>query len=176
MSDIFLGEIRMFGFNFAPVQWALCNGALLPVTQNQALFALLGTTYGGNGMTNFALPDLQGRTPLDFGTAPDGSSFTMGQKGGVETVTLQTSQMAAHNHLVNASITPGNAPSAASGTALIASVATQGVNFYGPASTLVSLAPQSVGPAGANVPHNNQQPYLVMNYCISTIGVFPSRS
>ncbi len=110
MSDIFLGEIRMFGFNFAPVQWALCNGALLPVTQNQALFALLGTTYGGNGMTNFALPDLQGRTPLDFGTAPDGSSFTMGQKGGVETVTLQTSQMAAHNHLVNASTSPATPP------------------------------------------------------------------
>jgi len=173
MSDYFLGEIRVFGFSFAPKQWAFCNGALLGIQQNAALFSLLGTYYGGNGVQNFALPDMRSRTPIGYGTAPDGTQFTIGENGGEENVTLTLQQIPAHNHNVTATTTAANSPTVSTTTALIATVASGA--YFGPPSSLVALAPQSVGNTGSTQPHTNLQPYLAVNYCISLTGLFPSR-
>ena len=173
MSDYFLGEIRMFGFAFAPVNWAQCNGAVLAINQYTALFSLLGTYYGGNGTQNFALPDLRSRTPMGFGTAPDGTQIVVGETGGVETVTLTMQQIPAHNHNVAVTTTAADIPNVSTATALIA---TSAASYYGAASSLVALAPQSVGSTGSGQPHSNLQPYLATNYCISLVGIFPSRN
>jgi len=173
MSDYFLGEIRMFGFNFAPKNWAQCNGAVLAISQYQAVFALLGTYYGGNGTQTFALPDLRSRTPMGFGAAPDGTQIVLGEKGGVESVTLTVQQMPAHTHAVAATTTAADTPNISTATALIS---TPGASYYGAASSLVALTPASIGSTGSTQPHANLQPYLATNYCIALYGIFPSRN
>jgi microcystin-dependent protein len=165
MATPFLGEVKIVSFNFAPKGWALCNGQLLPINQNQALFSLLGTTYGGNGQTTFALPNLQGRVPLHMGSA-----FVMGQAGGETAHTLNISEMPAHTHIPvgssnNASVTTpaGNLWAAQSG------------GGYSPSSN-ANMNPASITNVGGSQPHDNMSPYLVLNFCIALSGVFPSRN
>lgn len=173
MSVPFVAEIRLFSFNFAPKGWAFCNGALLAIVQNQALFALIGTYYGGNGTSTFALPDLRSRVPLHMGTSP-GGSYTIGQSSGTENVTLLTTQIPAHNHLAETVATPGTAKSPIGN--LLAQTNPNTTFRYGPdAANIVTLNPASIQPAGGNNPHTNIQPYLAMNYCIALSGLFPSR-
>jgi len=169
MAEPFIGQIQSFGFNFAPRNWAFCNGQILSIAQNTALFSLLGTMYGGNGQTTFALPDLRGRTSLHFGQGAGLSNYTQGETGGVETVTLANKEMPMHNHTLNA----------ASGAKLNNQPAN---NSLGGANIYVAVAPDSVmsagsiGMSGGNQPHENRQPYLVINWCISLQGIFPSRN
>lgn len=173
MADPFVAEIRIFPFNFAPRGWAWCDGQLLPLSQNTALFSLLGTTYGGNGQSNFALPDLQGRAPMHPGQGPGLSLHDLGETGGSETVTLLESEIPAHSHAVlsfndvGEDRIPGPTESLARST---------GGNVYGAAASLVPLAPQALTPAGGSLPHNNLQPYLTFYFCIALQGVFPPRS
>ena len=182
MSEFFIGQIMMAGFNFAPRFWALSNGQLLPIAQNQALFSLLGTQYGGNGTTNFALPDLRSRTPIGYASSVDPSwqppSVQIGQASGVENVTLLSTNLPAHSHSMNAVSTAGNNRSA-SGRLFATSTASTGTppNIYA-ASTgpLVPLNPATVAPSGGNQPHPNLQPYSVINFCIALSGIFPSRN
>ena len=181
MSNPFLGEVRLFGFNFAPRGWAFCNGQLLSISQNTALFSLLGTMYGGNGQTNFALPDLRSRAAIHFGTGTGLSPYTQGQFAGTETITLTTQQLPAHVHTLN-----GDNSSATTGVPTagnLAVPATPGrppvaVNGYttGAPANAVALNPASIGITGGSQPHSNIQPILVMNYCIALQGIFPSRS
>lgn len=173
MADPFIAEIRIFPFNFAPKGWAWCDGQLLPLSQNTALFSLLGTTYGGNGKSNFALPDLQGRAPMHPGQGPGLSLHDLGETGGSETVTLLESEMPAHSHQfrvfndVGEDRIPGPTESLARST---------GGLLYGAPGPLVSLAPEVLPPAGGDQPHNNLQPYLTFYFCIALQGVFPPRS
>jgi len=169
MSEPFLGQIQPFPYNFAPRGWAFCSGQILPIAQNTALFSLLGTTYGGNGQTTFALPDLRGRVPLHFGQGPGLSPYDLGQVSGTETVTLLSTQMPAHNHTMNAS-TGEAADTIATGQVLASSA------IYAPGSPNTVMSAQSVGQAGGNQPHPNLQPYLVLNWCIALEGIFPSRN
>ena len=169
MSDPFVGEIRLFGFNFAPRGFALCNGQLLSVNQNQALFSLLGTQYGGNGVQTFGLPNLQSRTPIHFGT-----TLPQGGTAGAETVTLTVPQMPAHKHaLVGTSATADKRPAVGHSFAYDTSPA---VEFYAAPANLVALDPRSLTNTGGNQPHPNMQPYLVLSYCIALQGIFPSRN
>lgn len=172
MADPFLSEIRMFGFPFAPKWWAQCNGQLLPISQNQALFSLLGTMYGGNGSTNFALPDLRGRAPMSFG-----NGTVQGEAAGVENVALLSSQMPPHTHQAVGATDTANSRNydGAQFTAATNFVTQQPTNVYGAAVAMVPLGP-SMTAAGGSQPHNNMQPSLVVNFCIATVGVFPSRS
>ena len=172
MADPFVAEIRMFPFNFAPKNWAFCNGQILPLAQNTALFSLLGTYYGGNGLNNFALPDLQNRTPLQQGQGAGLSQRELGEAGGAAAVTLQENQVPSHNHqlqhagTVATSGSPGGAVSFGSaGVAQVYSVA---------GGTPVTLQ-RPVGPVGDGLPHNNRQPFLVLNFCIALTGVYPQR-
>lgn len=172
MSEFFIGQISMFSFNFAPKFWAQCNGQFLPIQQNSALFALLGTQFGGNGITNFALPNMQGRTPVGF----DSNAVQMGQAAGLEVVTLTSTQMPAHSHKLGATSTTANkrVPSGKMLAADNASVAEYyAVPSAGPTTT---LDPQSVSIVGGSQPHNNMQPYSVINFCIALNGIFPSRN
>ena len=166
MSEPFLSEIRLMSFNFPPKGWAFCNGQLLPINQNQALFSLLGTTYGGNGMTTFALPDLRGRVPIHVG-----SGHYLGQAAGQESVTITASTMPAHNHQVR-----------------VSSVATGGTvgptnnylgganNAYRSGGATTTLIPETVGTVGGSQPHENRQPYLTISFCIALQGIFPSQT
>jgi microcystin-dependent protein len=171
LSTPFVGEIRLYSFGRVPKGWALCNGALLPINQNQALFSLLGTNYGGNGTTNFGLPDLQGRTPVYNGT-----QFVLGQKTGAENVTLLANQIPLHSHPMMGVNIVGTAAQPNSHA-----YANQTSGFaeprYAPAtSSPVALSPSTVQPAaGGSLPHTNMQPFLVGNYCIALVGIFPSR-
>jgi microcystin-dependent protein len=173
VADPFVAEIRIFPFNFAPNGWAFCDGQLLPLSQNTALFALLGTTYGGNGKSNFALPDLQGRTPMHPGQGPGLSLHDLGETGGSETVTLLESEMPSHAHALVAAPTPGNSRAPA-GNVLARSI---GGNVYLPpaGAPLVAMAATALTPAGGDQPHNNLMPYLTLNFCIALQGVFPPR-
>jgi len=166
----FLGEIRAIAFNFPPKGWAFCNGQLLSIQQNQALFAILGTTYGGNGQTTFALPDLRGRSPLHFGQSPGLSNYVLGQAAGTEGVTLIQSQMPAHNHLVKAN---ANANAGVAANSFPAGPPS-GNNLYGPSVAGPAMDTNMVPAQGGNQPHSNQQPYLVVNYVIALVGIFPS--
>ena len=165
MSEPFLSEIKILSFNFAPKGWALCNGQLLPINQNQALFALLGTTYGGNGQTTFALPNLRGRVQIHMG-----NGHTLGETGGSTSVTLNQSQMPQHLHFLTAQPSTGNQLAAAS------AVLAQASNVYHTADNLVAINPESVSNVGGNQPHNNMMPFLVLNFCIALQGIFPSRN
>jgi microcystin-dependent protein len=172
MSEPFLGEIRLVGFNFEPRGWAFCNGQLLSIAQNTALFALLGTTYGGNGQTTFALPDLRGRAPIHMGQGPGLTNRRIGEVGGSENVTLTANQLPAHNHNLNALAVP-----AASGDPTQRLLAQSRGSVYAPPSeTPVVMSQQAIGFAGGSQPHENMQPYLVMNYIIALEGIFPSRN
>ncbi|MBL8264343.1 MAG: phage tail protein [Xanthomonadaceae bacterium] len=181
MSEFFIGQIMMAGFNFAPKFWALANGQLLPINQNQALFSLLGTQYGGNGTTNFALPDLRSRTPIGYASSVDPSwqppSVQIGQSSGVENVTLLSTNLPAHTHSMNASTTNGD-NRGASGRIYATSTSTATpLNVYASSSgPLLPQTPQTVAPAGGNQPHPNLQPYSVINFCIALSGIFPSRN
>lgn len=182
MSEPFLGEIRMVGFNFNPVGWALCNGQLLPVAQNSALFALLGTTFGGNGQTTFGLPDFRGRSPVGMGSGPALTQIVQGEQAGVEQVTLLQSQMPMHTHLVNvgtASSDPVNAPTATNNV-LGASGAGQGnATIWSTATALqttVPLNPGQIAISGGSLPFAIRNPFLGTNFIIALEGVFPTRS
>ena len=171
MSEQYIGEIRAVGFNFAPTGWALCNGQTLPINQNQALFSILGTTYGGDGVTTFNLPDLRGRTPVHFGTGGSGNQVSLGQVGGAESVILNGNQ-SPHTHLVAAQSAGGNS-NTPSGNLPGASASP--VQAYG-STPGPQMNGSIVGLAGGSQPHSNIQPVLVVNYIIAITGIFPSRN
>jgi microcystin-dependent protein len=166
MAEPFLSEIRIFSFGFAPKGWALCNGQLLPINQNQALFSLLGTTYGGDGRVNFGLPNLQSRVPIHVG-----SGHTLGEKGGEQAHTLSIGELSTHTHTLNANSGAG-AATTPNGAVLTKAPA----NTYGTAAQLVAMAPTSVGNAGGSQAHLNMQPFLTLNFSIALQGIFPSRN
>lgn len=181
MSEFFIGQIMMCGFGFAQKFFAQCNGQLLPIAQNQALFSLLGTQFGGNGTTNFALPDLRSRTPVGFASSVDPAwnppALQIGEAAGVENVTLLSTQMPAHTHAMNASTASGDNRSPSDrlyGTST--STATPPDLYGGSSGPLVPLSPQTLAPAGGNQPHPNLQPYTVINFCIALSGVYPARN
>jgi len=169
MSSPFLGEIRIFAGNFAPRGWAMCNGQILPISQNTALFSLIGTFYGGNGTSNFALPNFQGNVPVGQGQGPGLSPYEIGELGGQTSVTLITSQLPAHIHPIGASSAAATTGTPSSATTL--ATATAGV--YGAAVNMAPMASQLVG---GNQPHENRQPFLVLNFIIAMQGIFPSRN
>jgi microcystin-dependent protein len=174
MAEPFIGEIKYFSFAWPPKNWALCNGAQLAIAQNQALFSLLGTTFGGNGITTFALPDLRGRVPMH-----PGSSTPQGAQSGVENVTLNSTQLPAHNHQVMVSSkTNGSQEEYLNAVIGLGAVGTTAANVYAPASAgaLQPLIPNMVSSAGGNQPHTNLQPSLVGNFCIALAGIYPSRN
>ena len=152
-------------FVFAPKGWALCNGQLLPINQNQALFSLLGTTYGGNGPTTFALPDVRGRVPIHTG-----QGHTLGEKGGEQAHTVSISELPTHTHLAQGSPTNGNSPTPAN------NVLASALNVYRAADNAVSLQPASITNVGGSQPHENMQPYLTLSFCIALQGIFPSQN
>ena len=163
MAEPFLSEIRIMSFNFAPKGWAMCNGQLLPINQNQPLFALLGTTFGGDGRVNFALPDQRARTPIHVG-----SGFTLGEKAGEQAHTLNTQELPTHQHLLQ--VATVNSDTNIPGGNNLASVA----NLYNPPTQLVPLAPSTTGPVGGSQAHLNMQPFLTLTFCIALQGIFPS--
>jgi microcystin-dependent protein len=165
MSEPFLSEIKIVSFNFPPKGWALCNGQTLPINQNQALFALLGTTYGGNGQTTFQLPNLRGQVPIHYG------KHLLGEKGGTEAVTINQQTMAQHQHFAQAVTPAGDVPVPAGNM-----LATSPAKIYDAAANLTSLLPASVTNVGGSQPHENRQPYLVLNFIIALQGIFPSRN
>ena len=174
MADPFVAEIRIFPFNFAPKGWAFCDGQILPLSQNTALFSLLGTTYGGDGKSNFALPDLQGRAPMHPGQGPGLSLHDLGETGGSETVTLLESEIPSHSHASRGLIDDGDLKLPAPGRSFAKS---SGGNAY--TATISGLQPMSdstIAPAGGDQPHNNLQPYLTLSFCIALQGVFPPRT
>jgi microcystin-dependent protein len=172
--DPFVAEIRIFPFNFAPKGWAFCDGQILPISQNTALFSLLGTTYGGDGKSNFALPNMQGSAPMHPGQGPGLSLHDLGETGGSETVTLLESEIPSHSHALNAQTTPGNVNTPDPTMTLARS---KGGSAYLPsASSLQPMNVQALSPAGGGQPHNNMQPYLTLNFCIALQGVFPPRN
>src|SRR5262245_25519060 len=171
MPAPFLGEVRLFAGNFAPTGWALCNGQILSIAQNTALFSLLGTTYGGNGVVTFALPDLRGRVPIHVGQGPGLSPYDAGEVGGAEAITLLTSEMPSHTHTLNGSSSNGVSDAAASN---VPARAPSAIPQSAPA-TDTSLASDAVGSSGGGQPHNSMQPYITLNFIIATTGIFPQR-
>ena len=171
MSEPFLGQISIVGLNFAPRGWAQCNGQLIPIQQNTALFALLGTTYGGNGQTNYALPDLRGRAPMAHGNGPGLTSRSLGEATGTNSVTLVSPEMPLHTHAVNA--TSSRADRANATGAQLAATADP---IYATSPPTAVLAPTSVTPSGGGGPHHNMQPFLALNFIIALEGIFPARN
>jgi microcystin-dependent protein len=174
MADPFVAEVRVFGFNFPPTGWAFCEGQLMPISQNTALFSLLGTVYGGDGKTTFALPNMQGSAAMHPGQGPGLSLHDLGETGGTPAVTLLESEMPAHPHTLRGNFNTGdvNDPSPAR------SIARAGTGFLYQSDTstnLTSMSFQSLSPAGGSQPHNNMMPYLTLNFCIALQGVFPAR-
>lgn len=166
MAEPFLSEIRLMSFNFAPNGWALCNGQLLPINQNQALFALIGTTFGGNGQTNFALPDYRGRTPIHVG-----AGHVVGEHGGEQAHTLSIAELPQHSHGMR-----GSANQADSDTPDSTGVPGSGVAIYGDAENLAAMDSSTIGTTGSGQAHNNMQPYLTISFCIALQGIFPSQN
>ena len=176
MADPFVAEIRIFPFNFAPTGWAFCNGQILPISQNTALFSLLGTTYGGNGQSTFALPDLQGSAAMHQGQGPGLSLRDLGEQSGSETITLIITEMPAHTHTISGKVAGGtaNPTNLVWGTSNAAKVA---ANFYAPAAPApVNMNPGALSITGSSLPHNNLMPYLTLNFNIALQGVFPPRT
>lgn len=167
MAEPFMGEIRIMSFNFAPQGWALCNGQFLPINQNQALFSLLGTTYGGNGQTTFALPNLRGQVPLHVG-----NGHTQGEVGGTTSVTIGPTQMPLHTHFAQGTTQDNSGPVANNALLGKANNMYQSPNSGG----FVTLNPAAVSNVGGSQAHNNMMPYLVLNFCIALLGIFPSRN
>jgi microcystin-dependent protein len=181
MTDVFLGEIRTFGFNFAPRNWAMCNGQIIPISQSTALFALLGTTYGGNGQTTFALPNLQSRTAIHQGQGQGLSLYDIGESAGVENATLLQTQMPVHTHTLQASTTKAQTQVPAAQSMLAHSDDTSAVGaipaiFIPSASSTNAVNLAGIAPAGGSQPFGILQPFLVMNMCIAMAGIFPSRN
>ena len=174
MADPFVAEIRIFPFNFAPKGWAWCDGQIMPISQNTALFSLLGTTYGGNGTSNFALPDLQGCAPMHPGQGPGLSSHDLGENGGAETVALLQSETPSHSHSVLAALDQGDNVLVNPTVAL--AVSTGGTLYQPGNSPLTQMSDQSLPPAGGDQPHNNLMPYLTFYFNIALQGVFPPRT
>jgi len=172
--DPFVAEIRIFPFNFAPKGWAFCDGQLLPLSQNTALFSLLGTTYGGNGKSNFALPDMQGNAPMHPGQGPGLSLHDLGEVGGSQTVSLLESEIPSHPHALQAATTAANSKSP--GGNVLARSGNGNVYLAPAGAPLVGMSPQILAPAGGDQPHNNMMPYFTLNFCIALQGVFPPRS
>ncbi|MDX1449674.1 MAG: tail fiber protein [Acidimicrobiia bacterium] len=170
MSEPFLAEIRMVGFNFAPRGWAFCDGQILPINQNQSLYSLLGTTYGGDGRTSFALPDLRGRVPIHVGRSNGGEAHTLGQRSGEETHTLSANEMPQHRHAAQAANVNANSNDPTG------HVLARVLNGYASPGTTVSLRPGTVTNVGGGQAHNNMQPFLTVNFCIALQGLFPSRN
>ena len=172
MSTPFVGEVRLFAGNFAPAGWAFCDGSLYPISENETLFALIGTTYGGDGQVTFAMPDLRGRVPVHQGTGPGLSTRTIGERGGTETVTLTVAQMPAHTHALRASsaAATGSAP----GGAVLA--ATGAVNSYGSGTPTTPMAAGALAAQGGGQPHENMAPFLTVSYIISLYGIFPQQN
>ena len=174
MANPFVAEIRIFPFNFAPKGWAFCDGQILPLSQNAALFSLLGTTYGGDGKSNFALPNMQGNVPMHPGQGPGLSLHDLGETGGSDTVTLLESEIPSHSHTPMSSTVSAASPSPGP-TVMFGK--SNGIAAYNPVTTgLVALADIAVAPAGGDQPHNNLMPYLTLNFCIALQGVFPPRT
>jgi len=169
--DPFVAEIRIFAFTYPPKGWAFCEGQLMPISQNTALFSLLGTTYGGDGKSTFALPNFLGSAPMHPGSN-GGPEHFLGEQGGTPSVTLQTDELPFHTHVINGSNGPANLQ--APGPDRVLGRANNNVYLDAPAS-LVAMAPEALSPAGGNLPHNNMQPYLTLNFCIALQGVFPQR-
>ena len=174
MSNPFVAEIRIFTGNFAPKGWALCDGQLLPISQNTALFSLLGTTYGGDGKSNFALPNLQGRTPMHPGQGPGLSLHDLGETGGSDTVSLLESEIPSHTHALMADAAIGDVEQPGSTLALARS--NPGTIYTAATPPLVLMSDSTVAPAGGDQPHNNLMPYLTLNFCIALQGVYPPRT
>jgi microcystin-dependent protein len=174
MADPFVAEIRIFPFNFAPSGWAFCNGQLLPISQNTALFSLLGTTYGGDGKSNFALPNLQGNSPLAPGQGNGLSLRDLGEVGGEQTLTLLQSEMPAHTH--TAVCKKGLGDNYAPGTTFWAQDAGGNLEYAPSGSASSQMNPGAIAPVGGDQPHNNLQPYLVLSFCIALQGVYPPRT
>lgn len=179
MDAPFIGSIVLFAGNFAPRGWAFCEGQILPIAQNTALFSILGTTYGGNGQTTFALPDLRGRVPLGTGQGPGLANYILGEVIGVENVTLNTNELPAHNHTVQVSSGQADSANGSGGYLAVANGSLAGdpvvVNTYNGAPN-ATLGPTSITPTGNNMPHVNIQPSLGLNYIIALQGIFPSRN
>jgi len=179
MSDPYIGEIRMFGGNFAPVGWEFCYGQLMPISENDALFALIGTTYGGDGQETFGLPDLRGRVPIHQGTV-QGNTFVLAEQSGTETVTLTTQQLPSHTHPPLSSSAPGTASSPQGNVWAAASTGAQ-MYFQAPPPPpspppLVQMDPAAISPNGGSQPHDNMAPYLAVSFIISLFGIFPSQT
>jgi microcystin-dependent protein len=172
MADPFVAEIRIFGFNFAPTGWAFCNGQILPISQNTALFSLLGTTYGGNGQSTFALPNMQDSAPMHPGQGPGLSLHDLGEQSGEPFVTLLESEMPSHSHTLRASLDDADVAIPAP----TRSLAKASANLYLAANPNTQMALQGLGPTGGSLPHNNMMPFLVLNFCIALQGVFPPRT
>jgi microcystin-dependent protein len=168
MSSPFIGEIRMFGGNFAPAGWAFCNGALMPIAENDALFQLIGTTYGGDGQTTFALPDLQSRIPIHVGPG-----FVLAQTGGTETVTLTTNQIPAHSHVPQANSAPGTQTGPGNG---IWASTSPSLNQYSTNAPTLNMDLAAIGQTGGSQPHDNMVPFLAINFILSLFGIFPSQT
>lgn len=167
MSEPFMAEIRLMSFNFAPQGWAQCNGQFLPINQNQGLFALLGTTYGGNGQTNFQLPDFRNRVPMHLGP-----SFNLGQSGGEAAHTVSIAELPTHSHVLNATSDTSTTPIPAN----TVMVATCSADLFGAAASLVAMHAGTITNVGGSQPHNNQSPYLKLNFCIALQGLFPTQN
>jgi microcystin-dependent protein len=174
MVTPYIGEIRLFGFGRIPIDWAACNGQLLRIAEYEALFTLIGTTYGGDGITTFGLPDLRGRVPLSLGQGPGLSNYVLGQRAGQEQVTLVSTQIPSHSHSLMATANPGT--TAVPGTGVHLAATTSGTMYAPPANvaSMTVMAPISVSFTGDSQPHDNMMPTLVANYCISLYGIFPS--
>lgn len=172
MAQPYVGEIRMFAGNFAPVGWAFCEGQTLPISENEVLFQLIGTTYGGDGESTFNLPNLASRVPIHMGTGPDGTTYQIGEMAGVESVTLTTQQIPAHNHALIAT-TAIATQSSPTGNLLAQSSA---MDLYIEDVPNVALNPQSITPVGGSQPHENMQPFLCINFIISLFGIYPSQT
>jgi microcystin-dependent protein len=175
VADPYIGEIRMFGGSFAPAGWAFCSGQLMPISENDALFNLIGTTYGGDGQETFALPNLQSRVPIHQGTGSTGTPYVLGEQFGVESVTLTQQQIPVHNHALLASGAEGNSASATNNVPGVLPAATT-KTAYGTLGPIGALDPSSIGVAGGNQPHDNTQPFLVVSFIISLFGIYPSQT